>query len=113
MKTRDEDQLLMEQIIVLRNRQAYELQLLKRQVEITFESLQPLNLIKNAFHDVTSSPEIRNDLIHSAVSLTTGYLTRNLFFGTFSRPIQKMVGSALQFFFKKSETRKNSYQEIE
>lgn len=113
MKTKDEKQLLMEQINVLRNRQAYELQMLKRQIDITIDGLKPFNLIKSAFHNVSSSPEIRNNLVQSAVSLTTGYLTRNLFFGTLSVPIQKIVGNIVQFFFKKSKPKGNSYQEIE
>lgn len=88
---------LKEAIALTRYKQAQELKLLKAQFHLTLESLKPVNLIKSAFHKVTSSPEIKNNLVNDAIGLTTGYLSKKVLVGSTRNPIKKLFGVLLQF----------------
>jgi hypothetical protein len=101
MKTTAESILLDERILVLQNKQAYELVLLKEQFQITEESLKPSNLIKSTFNEVTSSSVIGRSLLNGVMSLTSGYLSQKTVFGIPINPVQKIVRSAFQFLVKK------------
>lgn len=113
MKTRDEKEILMQRIIVLKKRQELEFEMLTAQFHIAYESLKPLNLIKSTFSDVFTSPNVKQNLLQGAVQLTTSYLTRNSVLGAFSTPIQNIVGNSLKFIISKFSKKKNSYQDIE
>ena len=93
----NETDALNEAITLLENRQAEELFVLKQQFNSTYDSLKPLNLIKSAFTEITSSPDIKNNLVNSAIGLTTGYLTKKVLLGFTPNPIRRILGSLLQF----------------
>lgn len=97
MKTRDERSLLMEKIISLENRQKEELIILKDAVKITFESIKPINLLKSTIHELTSSVEIKTDLVVGAGNIISGLLSKNPLLATFQKPINKLINSFLQF----------------
>ncbi len=101
MKTIDKKEVLMERIVFLRSKQAQELQLLKDQFQVTYESIKPLNLIKSTFHEVTSSPDIRKDLLKGAINLATGYLSNKVFHNSSNSPVKNMLGKALKFVMRK------------
>lgn len=88
---------LKESIALTQYKQAQELKLLKEQFYFTLESLKPVNLIKSAFHKVTSSPDIKGNLVNDAIGLTTGYLSKKVLVGTTRNPIKKLFGVLLQF----------------
>jgi hypothetical protein len=93
MKTTDQKQLLMQKIQLLEARQATELTELKQQVHRSFESLSPLNYIKNTLHDITSSPDIKADLWQGVVGLTSGYLTQKVgLFSLAQKPVRSLLG---------------------
>jgi len=93
MKTTDQKQLLMQKIQLLEARQATELTELKQQVHRSFESLSPLNYIKNTLHDITSSPDIKSDLWKGVVGLTSGYLTSKVgLLGLAQKPVRSLLG---------------------
>lgn len=97
MKKINETDLLDEAIIYLENRQALELYALKEQFELTYESLKPLNLIKSAFTEMTTSPNIKGNLINNAIGMATGYFTKKVLVGSTHNPIKKILGTLLQF----------------
>jgi len=93
MKTTDQKQLLMQRIQTLEIQQTIELNELKQQVHLSFESLSPINYIKNTLHDITSSPDIKSDLWQGVVGLTSGYLTSRVgLLSLAQRPIRNMLG---------------------
>ena len=93
MKTTDQKQLLMQRIQALEIRQTIELKELKQQVHRSFESLSPLNYIKNTLHDITSSPDIKADLWNGVVGLTTGYLShKSGLLGLAQKPLRSLLG---------------------
>ena len=88
---------LKESIRLLEIRQAEEGLALKIQFKETFESLKPVNLIKNTINDLTNSVEIRNSLFETIVSILTGYLTKKMMVSSNSNPFMKILGAILQF----------------
>jgi hypothetical protein len=84
-------------IQLLADEQAVKRQLLKEQLILTFESLKPLNLIRNALKDISSSPNLIDNVLGSAIGLASGYLSKKIFIGTSGNLIRKLIGSVLQF----------------
>lgn len=82
-------------IQILEEKQAVELQLLKEELLITYESLQPLNLLKNSFKKVVST-NIKDTIIGSGVGLTAGYLSKKIVVGKSHNPIKNILGFLLQ-----------------
>jgi hypothetical protein len=97
MKNINESIGLNEKIEMLQYRQAEELVMLKEQFYCVYESIKPINLIKNTLQEVTSSPDIKNNLVNSAIGLTTGFLSKKIWEGATSNPIKKLVGTFLEF----------------
>ena len=71
MKTDRERDIIIEKINILKDKQAQELAILKDQFHETYESFKPLNVLKSTFHDITSTPEIKGDLVNGALNLAT------------------------------------------
>jgi hypothetical protein len=77
-------------------KQNQELVLLKRQFHYTYDSLKPINILKNTFKEFTASPDIKDNVIGSATGLTAGYLTKALVAKISHDPFTKIIGSLLQ-----------------
>ena len=87
-------------IVELELRQDAEVILLKEQAMLTYESIKPLNLVKNLFRESTESDELKGSLLNSTVGISAGFLSKVLFQGFSGGPIKKMVGTALMFGVK-------------
>lgn len=83
-------------IQLLEVEQALNGQLLKEQINATIISLKPVNLIKGALTDAVSSPFLINNILGTAVGLTSGYLSKKIFIGTSGNIVRKLFGSILQ-----------------
>ncbi|MGO4904020.1 hypothetical protein [Flavobacterium sp. W20_MBD1_R3] len=88
---------LQEMIVLLQKKQTVELMQLKDQYHYTYESLRPLNIVKNIFTDMTTSAELRGNLINNIVGISTGYLTKKVMLGATHNPIKRILGTLLQF----------------
>jgi hypothetical protein len=97
MKKNYEKDDLAEDIRLLKEKQALELQLLRDQFQLTYESIRPINLIKNTLHEVVSSSEIRNNILNNVVGLATGYLAKKILLGASHNPVKKILGTIFQF----------------
>ena len=118
MKETNEITALRNTISLLQAKQAEELHSLKTQLHLTFESLKPVNLIKNTFNDVTSSPEVKNSLVNNAIGLATGYISKKLLIGGTHNPIKKILGALVEFSVasfvaKRADNFKPAVQEAE
>ena len=71
-------------------------QQLKQQLAITFDSLKPINIIKNTIQDIASSPIINDSLLGTLIGLVTGYVTKKIAVGTSHNLLRKIIGSFLQ-----------------
>jgi len=70
---------------------------LKDQLFLTYESLKPVNLIKQTLKEISSSPYLIDNISGSAMGLLSGFLSRKIFVGTSGNLIKKLIGSVLQF----------------
>ncbi len=76
MKSKRE--MLKEAIVLLEHKQARELLALKEQLHGVYESVRPINLIKNTLHEVITSRDIGKDIMSGAIGLATGYINRKV-----------------------------------
>ena len=80
----------------LEYKQTREWSLLRSEFLATSENLQPLNIIKNSFREVTTAAGFKNDLIGTAMGLAAGYLSKGLISGGSNNPVKKVVGLLTQ-----------------
>jgi hypothetical protein len=88
---------LKDAIQLLEEEQYIKGQLLKDQLFLTYESLKPVNLIRNTLKEISSSPYLIDNISGTAMGLLSGFLSRKLFVGTSGNFIRKIIGSFLQF----------------
>ena len=79
----------------LEYKQSAEWPLLKEQFLITYENLKPLNVLKKAFKEVSSTPDFKNDMLGATIGLTAGYLSKAIIVGVSHNPIKKLLGELL------------------
>lgn len=84
-------------IQLLEVEQAIKEQLLRDQFHLTYESLKPVNLLKNAFKNITSSPDLLDNILGTVTGLATGYLTKKIVVSGSGNVFRKLIGSVLQF----------------
>jgi hypothetical protein len=77
-------------------KQAAEWPILKNQFQNTFESLKPLNVLKNTFKEFTSLPDMKDSIIGTSAGLTAGFLSKALVSGVSHNPIVRLLGTVLQ-----------------
>jgi hypothetical protein len=70
---------------------------LKRQFEITYESIKPVNLIKSTFKEVIGSTEIKGNMAKSVAGFAVGFLVNKLIFRGSSGPLRKLLGTVVIF----------------
>ncbi len=97
MKKNNDIDWLSSQIANLQQQQENEFLLLKQQMHFTYESLKPINLIKNTFKEMVSSPDVKGNLFKSALGLVTGYFSKKILVGSSHNPIKKVLGTVLEF----------------
>lgn len=88
---------LKESIRLMEIRQEKEGKILKEQFRITYESLKPVNLIKNSLKELAASVEIKNSIFETVFSILSGYLTQKFIVNSKSSILKKILGVALQF----------------
>ena len=61
------------------------------------ESVKPKNLIRTGLQSISEAPVLKQNLIHSVVSLATGWLARKLAVPKNDTIIKKTAGAAIQY----------------
>ncbi len=97
MKNRNETETLNELIIAEELKYTNDLKQFKEQFHVAYESIKPINIVKNLFRDVTYSPEIKSNLVSNALGLGTGFITKTLLLGVSHNPIKKVFGTLFEF----------------
>lgn len=87
-------------ILVLESKQAGEKVMLKQQLQATYESVKPINLIRSTLMEAAQSPDMKDNLVNSTIGISAGYLTKVLFQGFSGGPIRKILGTAIMFGIK-------------
>lgn len=97
MKNKNATDVLNDLIIVQEMKYDNDLEQLKNQFDVAYESVKPINFIKNLFHDVTASPEIKNDLLSNVIGFGTGFISKKILLGSLHNPVTKVLGTLFEF----------------
>jgi hypothetical protein len=84
-------------ILSLTRQKNQEWESVKKQLNISFEELKPLNIIKNEIKEFISSPTLKHDLINGAIGLTTGFLAKKLLVGKSNSALSSVFGIVTEF----------------
>lgn len=87
---------LREAILILEAKQESEGIMLKEQFKETYDSIKPINLIKNTLKELTSAPDLKGDLLNASLSLAAGYLSKKVAVGSTNNPFKQILGTLLQ-----------------
>jgi hypothetical protein len=88
---------LREAIASLEEKQAQQGTLLRAEVHLAFESIHPINILKNTFKEVFVSPALKDEILNTSMSWTIGFLSKRFFEGISDSPFKKMLGNILLF----------------
>ncbi|MFA7081245.1 MAG: hypothetical protein WC135_01415 [Bacteroidales bacterium] len=75
---------------------AVQWELLQEQVFTTYETMKPINIIKNSLQDMASSPHIINKLFPSLVGFFSKFITKQTSKSKSDNPIKNVLNSLLQ-----------------
>jgi hypothetical protein len=95
MQKIDSDTSLKDMILELELKQVEERELLKEQFHLAYESIQPLNLIKNTLKGAAESTEIKDNILNTSVGLAAGFVSKKLFVSVSHSPIKNLLGTAI------------------
>jgi len=70
---------------------------LNDQLNILYESFNPVNVVKDVFSEVVTSDDFRNNLIIATMGISTGYITKKLLFRKSSNPFRSLAGNLIQY----------------
>lgn len=107
MKKSDASTSLRQLILVKESEYRDEGILLKNNFHQVFERLKPVNIIKNTFKELISSPDLKTNLVDAAIGFTTGVVTRKVLVGKTVNPLKKLFGAVLEMVVA-SEVAKNA-----
>lgn len=70
--------------------------ILKEHFHLIYDSLKPINLIKNTLSEAITSPDIRHNLLNAAIGFSTGYIAKKIFVNRPNGIIKNIEGNMLQ-----------------
>ena len=87
---------LKEAIKLLEAEKAANRKLLKEQFVNTYESFKPASLLRSTLHDISSSPNLIENILGTALGLGAGYLSRSILPGVTAMRFGKLLSPVLQ-----------------
>ena len=84
-------------IIALEQRQIEDARMFREQFSVTYESLKPVNVLKNIIQDLTSPSELKESLLQTTTSLFAGYLSRKIVVRSSKNPFLRLAGILVEF----------------
>ncbi|CAM2945196.1 hypothetical protein [Flavobacterium frigoris] len=99
---------LSQTILLLEQKKTEELQSLQQQYLVVYESVKPLNLVKSALNKMTTSPDLKHNILNTVIGLSTGYISKKLLLGSTHNPIKRILGTVLQFAVTNLVARRNN-----
>lgn len=84
-------------IELLERKRALKFNELKFQLNATYESIKPINILSQTLVDFKESPEVKSNFLQTAISVVGGYVSKRLLLGKSKSIFKKLVGYALQY----------------
>jgi hypothetical protein len=108
MKTIKPEVLIKELIQVKEAAHRLEGELLKDQFICAYESLKPINVIKNAFKEGIAASGIKTNAVDAVMGLTTGFIAKKIVTGKSDNPLINFAGSILEMIVASNVTKNAS-----
>ena len=74
---------------------------LKEQISLIYESLKPVNLIRNTLKDLFSSQYTTENISGAAIGAVSGLILKNILIGKSGNAFKRLLGSILQMGISK------------
>jgi len=87
---------LQERIERLQQEQAREWPHLKTEANLLFESMKPVNIVKDMLLELTKVPEIKHNILNSAIGMGAGYVSKRVLFGAHPSKVLNILGSFME-----------------
>jgi hypothetical protein len=87
---------LKDAILLLEERRSFQGQVLKEDFFVIVESIKPVNIIRNTFSEVVSSPDLIGSILSTTLGLTAGFLSKRTLIGASGNLFKKLFGTLLQ-----------------
>lgn len=87
---------LREEIKALEIKQDSDEKEFRQQLRETYENLKPVNILKNIVKDFYSTENLMNELVSTAVSVTSGFISKKLVIGRSKNQFLRLIGLAVQ-----------------
>lgn len=100
---------LKDAIKVLEAEQKEKGKLFREQLLLTYESLLPVNLLKNSLKELFSTSHLIKDFSDTTLGMIIGYLTKKLFIRESKSKFRKMVASVFQLGISNLVVQKAEY----
>ncbi len=97
MQKINSDTSIKDAILELEAQQANDARMLKEQFNRAFESIQPINIIKNTFKEAANSDDLKDDILNTSVGLVVGYISQKLLNNVSISPVKKLFVTAILF----------------
>lgn len=89
----------------LEQQQAIEWPLLKEEFLKNVDNLKPINILKSTFKEAVALPDLKTDMINTAIGLTTGIVAKKIIIGKTFNPVSKLLGGLLELFVANKVTK--------
>ncbi len=89
-------------ILELKKSKSLQEELLIARFKATRESLKPINLIKEGFHNLTHNPDMPGSILKTVSGIGIGILSKKLFLGHSPSIIKKLLGGVFEMAVAKS-----------
>jgi hypothetical protein len=87
---------LQQRIIDLESKQLQEWASVKAEASDLFDQLTPAHIVKNILVELTKAPEIKHNLMNSAIGMGAGYLSKRILFGPNPGKVMQVAGSFVE-----------------
>jgi len=108
MKKINQKMVLEAKIAYLRNKQTADFHTLKTQYHETIESITPINILKNSFDSLLSTPNLKAKLLGKALNLVTSFFIKKGLSTSSENPMQYTLSKIILFGLNKISRKKTS-----
>ena len=108
MPTPHDTETLSLKILMLEKRRELYYEQFKANLETSYNSLKPLNLVKSGFREIVGSPEVKQGLLSNLVGLAGGFITKKMIIGPATGMIRNSIGTILQIIMTNLVSRKTA-----
>lgn len=96
MKKITQAEILQHKIAILEIQHCENLKALQKQFHITYESLRPINLIKNTIKEASNAPDVTGGIGNAIMGIVSGFLAKKILFRSSINPLKNVAGMVLQ-----------------